>query len=491
MASTPPQPPDTGEDTSQSAAPRAIAEVSEALNGLRELAERVTPAKPKTLTEEEEEQLAMDLARGEVEEDEAHAITLAKAEPISPPEPIAIVIPSMDREGDHPIDLHHKPEVIAAPVSKKSEPESPLMSRKPRVGETLREARESAGFSLEDVADEIKIKEIYLQAIEEGRYGDLPSRTYAVGFVRSYAQAMGLHTEELVARCRAEVGTVQKIAGPPPLVMREPEADRRLPGGALITVCVVLALIVYAASYSFLRPGANPAYETPTNETTAEVAPQPAPVVAAPAPVAPAPVAVKAPEQTPAPQQTEKAEAPKAAPVEEPKEEAAVSDTSDEHAATDDHGPTVELAPVKKTIDEASNRPMVVPGASAEDVKAMPASERQAAEAAADNPAAKTEDAKLADKSAKKAPSRIKLRAAEDTSVRITDSSGKILAERTIKKGESFYVPDHKHYTLATTNAGGLRLSVDGRDMPALGDVGEAMHNIPLDAADLLQVLAQ
>jgi hypothetical protein len=89
------------------------------------------------------------------------------------------------------------------------------------------------------------------------------------------------------------------------------------------------------------------------------------------------------------------------------------------------------------------------------------------------------------------APSRIKLSAAEDVEVRIMDEKGRILAERMIHRGEAFFVPDQKNYTMTTSDAGALKVQVDGRDMPALGDPGEAMHNIPLNSKDLLEVLEE
>src|SRR5262249_7269219 len=88
-------------------------------------------------------------------------------------------------------------------------------------------------------------------------------------------------------------------------------------------------------------------------------------------------------------------------------------------------------------------------------------------------------------------PSRIKLHAAEDVEVRIMDEKGRVLAERMIHKGEAFFVPDQKNYTLSTSDAGALKVQIDGREMPPLGEEGEPMHNIPLNSADLLEVLAE
>ena len=68
------------------------------------------------------------------------------------------------------------------------------------VGAFLREARENTGRSVADVASTLRIRAKFLHAIEDGRYGDLPGPTYAVGFIRSYADYLGLDTAALVAQ---------------------------------------------------------------------------------------------------------------------------------------------------------------------------------------------------------------------------------------------------------------------------------------------------
>ena len=52
-----------------------------------------------------------------------------------------------------------------------------------RVGAELRETRERLGWSLADVAGNLRIRYVYLSALEEGRVADLPGIAYAVGFL--------------------------------------------------------------------------------------------------------------------------------------------------------------------------------------------------------------------------------------------------------------------------------------------------------------------
>src|ERR687892_554109 len=64
------------------------------------------------------------------------------------------------------------------------------------VGEFLRRERELRYISLDDVAEHTKISRRYLEAIEEGQYDRLPGETFVRGFIRSYAQSVGLDPED-------------------------------------------------------------------------------------------------------------------------------------------------------------------------------------------------------------------------------------------------------------------------------------------------------
>lgn len=66
------------------------------------------------------------------------------------------------------------------------------------LGRILREKRESLGLSLDDVEDKTKIRKRYVEALESGDWSVLPGRVYARGFVRSYAEVLGLDGVELL-----------------------------------------------------------------------------------------------------------------------------------------------------------------------------------------------------------------------------------------------------------------------------------------------------
>ena len=123
-----------------------------------------------------------------------------------------------------------------------------------RVGEELREARIALGVSVEDAATQLRINKRYLQALEEGRVKDLPGAAYAVGFVRSYATALGLDPDDAVRRFRDMSGTAVTKSGD--LVFPEPVPRRGIPTGILAAAGVAIALAGYVAWYQWSGRGA-------------------------------------------------------------------------------------------------------------------------------------------------------------------------------------------------------------------------------------------
>lgn len=67
------------------------------------------------------------------------------------------------------------------------------------VGETLRRAREAQGFSLAEVANALKLNVRQIEALEAGRFDDLPGLAFTRGFLRNYARLLKLDVAPLLA----------------------------------------------------------------------------------------------------------------------------------------------------------------------------------------------------------------------------------------------------------------------------------------------------
>jgi transcriptional regulator with XRE-family HTH domain len=129
------------------------------------------------------------------------------------------------------------------------------------VGQYLRAVREHRGLSLAQVAAETRVRRLYLNALEEGEHGPLPSRPFAVGYVRAYARALGLDGDELVARFRTEFPEDRAPLRAPIGVAQEKDRVRRLiywAGGAV--VCAVVLWNVAQRTIINDQPAAGPAF---------------------------------------------------------------------------------------------------------------------------------------------------------------------------------------------------------------------------------------
>jgi transcriptional regulator with XRE-family HTH domain len=71
-------------------------------------------------------------------------------------------------------------------------------------GRYLSRAREAKRLSLDDLAHQTKIRRAILEALEHSARRDLPEKVFVLGYVRSYAAAVGLNVEEAVNRCNAD-----------------------------------------------------------------------------------------------------------------------------------------------------------------------------------------------------------------------------------------------------------------------------------------------
>ncbi|WP_243992013.1 helix-turn-helix domain-containing protein [Novosphingobium album (ex Hu et al. 2023)] len=121
----------------------------------------------------------------------------------------------------------------------------------------MRSAREAAGLTRADISSQTKIAERHLHAIEEDRFGDMAARTYAVGFARAYARALGLDETEIAAAVHAQIDA-QEVDHPDAVSGFEPGDPARVPplrlawlaaGGAVVVI--VLLLVFWS---SFLSP---------------------------------------------------------------------------------------------------------------------------------------------------------------------------------------------------------------------------------------------
>lgn len=104
------------------------------------------------------------------------------------------------------------------------------------LGATLAAARAKAKVSLADIARETRVPERHLRAIEADAHDNLPALPYAIGFVKSFARAVGVDADAAAAQFRAETS---KTAHAPAHVALEPLDERRLPSREVVVISLV------------------------------------------------------------------------------------------------------------------------------------------------------------------------------------------------------------------------------------------------------------
>ncbi len=134
-----------------------------------------------------------------------------------------------------------------------SEAEGDMFPRS--VGERLADARRNAGLEVADIATRTRIPLRHLEALELGRYNELPGSTYCIGFAKSYARALNLDEVAIARDVRAELNSQGGRAAPEYF---EPADPARVPPRTLAwTLVVLIALVVggYTLWRSMLMDG--------------------------------------------------------------------------------------------------------------------------------------------------------------------------------------------------------------------------------------------
>jgi cytoskeletal protein RodZ len=85
------------------------------------------------------------------------------------------------------------------------------MNNEEPVAEMLRGMREARGWDLEKVSRKTYIRQTYLAAIEEGRYAEIGDPVFVKGFIRNYAELLGMDGDMTVMKWNKE----QKTAAAP------------------------------------------------------------------------------------------------------------------------------------------------------------------------------------------------------------------------------------------------------------------------------------
>lgn len=140
------------------------------------------------------------------------------------------------------------------------------------AGQILKEKRKEKNLELDLAAQKTKIRKKYLVAIEKNDFQSLPSVTTSKGFIRNYAQFLGLNPERLVAIFKRDFRQEKESKPFFPLKKDLSREFKWSPKKTLILVVIffILLLFVYLGSqYRNLIGGPNLKIETPADNQVA------------------------------------------------------------------------------------------------------------------------------------------------------------------------------------------------------------------------------
>ena len=296
-----------------------------------------------------------------------------------------------------------------------------------RVGAELRAARLRLGWQLPAVSQNLRIRLPYLEAIEEGRVAELPGAAYAVGFVRTYAQSLGLDPDEVARRFRAEA---QEVNQKTELSFPAPVPERGVPAGAVVLLGLLLVVGAYAAWYKMspVRP----------SETGVAAIPERL-----------APLAERGPASTLSPQVA-----------------SILPQTSPPPPLVT---PVQPLPSMSSLPSSAQAAPVPLPSIPVPVPVPVSITPPPPATASA-TPSALAADA-----------SRVVLKFKSNAYIQVREKQGPVLLNRVMRAGESWPVPKGTNLVMLTGNAGGTEILVDGIQAASLGADGAVKRDVSLE----------
>lgn len=343
--------------------------------------------------------------------------------------------------------LHLRPSDGETPVTA-SFREKPDGNANPaaETGWFLQRERERRGKSLADAALETRINAKYLHAIEQGLLGELPNRSYILGYIRVYAEFLGLEADPLVDHYKsllpaqsaygtAAAGGVSSLTG-------------------LIAATVVF-IVVLTASVWYMAPGLlgghgpqTASSEQPASDTleTGSIPPKPSAADLEAERLNKALPTVRVQQRGLPDSTTQSTDSL------QPSDKTALTETTT--SGEDDTDGLTEF--IRQHVTDTQTETSV------------PVPEPSGKVYGADNKNA-----------------RIVLTAQRPVWIRIEDASGQVMITRTLGTGDTYMVPNQKGLILIARDGGALVYSIDGKPKGNIGASGEIVVGRSLDISEL------
>jgi cytoskeleton protein RodZ len=345
------------------------------------------------------------------------------------------------------------------------------------IGQTLRDARLGQDKDIQEVSQSLKIRQIYLEAIENNDFAQLPGKIYILGFVKTYAEYLKLDSEEII-RMYKSGGLLETLNTD--LIFPTIVPEDGMPNKLILLFGFMIAIAGYGSWYYYNNNSSSVQNGQPMNEN----------------------------------------EIPKSSQMERLK----TNNSSDMAQIPMQENTVIKSDPFKtqKEIKNASQEPSIkiglsneenemllkkqnVSGKYSEDIETQPTSPNNNKTVIKDEiptldikikdvnimspqkPIVVTKNNDSSSKIRVIKSSRISIRALSDSYLQVRNKSlNQILITRLLKKGSNYDVPDQEGLSLITGNAGALEIFVDGQKVPPIGAIGSVRRNVLLVPKDLI-----
>ena len=391
------------------------------------------------------------------------------------------------------------------------------------IGADLGAARLEAGMQLQELAQLVRISRHHLKNLEAGDFDLLPGATYVSGYIRTYSREVGLDPEVMTQRYRALL--TDREAKPSysfPVDRQQPQRS----GAMMASIMVIFACLGYGGWYAAGKPDlvaalvgeapqetvAAPQVETTATEPDNLIIQATEQELADAAPAETSPLtetgeaAIQAVAETAIPEAQEDGDT-------------AITSATPQTVApdpatmvTEPGTETEQLAAVASGTQSATGLPATteeVPGedtlaaatapsagdvdAQTEDVAVaaantdVPAAAVTADDTASNESAASASEDSLASTGVAYARQRvpeleITVRATSISWIEIIRNDGEEVMAKLMREGEVYVVDSRDRLYLSTGNAGGVELVFHDGAVQSVGESGEILRDLPLDA---------
>ena len=120
------------------------------------------------------------------------------------------------------------------------------IEQRDEIGTILQKARLERGENLSQGSSNLRIRQVYLEAIENNQFDHLPGIIYVIGFIRSYSEYLNLDAEVILKQYKESTGVVDKKQE---LEFPVFVPENGLPGSAILLVGLMIAFFGYASWY--------------------------------------------------------------------------------------------------------------------------------------------------------------------------------------------------------------------------------------------------